>query len=70
MLEAHRGQLREEGGQMVTAIVPSTETRVSSSLAQADHSSLKLPARAESIRESRWHGNRGCDCSTNLVASL
>ena len=36
MLETHRGQLREEAGHLATVTVPSTDTRVSSSLAQLD----------------------------------
>jgi len=37
-LESHRREPREQAGQLATATVPSVETRVSSSLVQADPS--------------------------------
>ena len=46
-LEPRQGQPREEAGHVITAIVPSTETRVSSSLARTDPPPLPDPSTPE-----------------------
>ena len=68
MLETHRGKSREEAGHVVTATVPSTDTRVSNSLAQADSipapeapapgRALRRKPSARRQRRRLWHQPR------------
>ena len=53
MFEANQVSSRDVAGQVVTATVPTTQTRVSNSLAQSDSAPLsEAPGRARSLQQN------------------